>query len=207
MKARSRIIGPLAALSAALCAAAQPAPNQASDRCEAAVAETIGTMRGRAAHEIQFIGAKRTLSPAVGDEEIGVKGEGRYATADGASVPFSYSCAFNAKTGEASGAMFRELGGGARPSAEKAWQPDLANLSPEACESATASALKDKHPQLGRLLFDPQTRQLKPAPNERISLEGRGALQRALGMNAIPFSYRCEFETRSGRLVQVQTSD
>ena len=54
--------------------------------------------------------------------------------------------------------------------------------------------------------LDSETRQLRPAADERIALEGRGALERAPGMNSSPFTYRCEVEPRSGRIVSVQTS-
>ena len=95
-------------------ATAQAAPTDASksaaDACETAVAETVRAARGRDAQEVQFIGAKRALSPTPGDE-TGVKGEGRYRGKAGTSMPFSYSCAFNAKTGGTTGVMFSDKGG------------------------------------------------------------------------------------------------
>lgn len=180
---------------------------KASESCEDAVAETIRTIRGREAREIEFVGGKRTLSPGEGDDTA-VKGAGRYRGAGGGSFPFTYTCSYNPRTGTASGAMFRETG--ARPTAvaeTRPWQPDLTNVSPEACEAATAAALKDKYPRVGRIAFGSDTRRLQPAPNDRIGLEGQGAVQRAPGMNAAPFKYRCEIEPRSGKVVQVTTSD
>jgi len=187
--------------------AAAPAADhdKAGDRCEAAVAETVKRMRGLDAQHVQFVGAKRALSPAADDDETGVKGEGRYRAPNGNSTPFTYSCAFNARTGATSGVMFRETAGG--PNSDEAWQPDLTNVSPDACEAATAVALKDKHPRVGRIAFDSNSRQLRPAPNSHTSLEGKGAVQRAEGMNSVPFSYRCELDTRSGKVVSVQTSE
>ena len=58
-----------------------------------------------------------------------------------------------------------------------------------------------------RIAFGSDSRQLRPAPNEHTSLEGGGAVQRAPGMNAVPFRYRCEIETRSGKVLNVETSD
>jgi hypothetical protein len=55
-------------------------------------------------------------------------------------------------------------------------------------------------------VLDAESRQLKPAADEHIALEGRGAVERAPGMNAVPFTYRCEVEPRSGRIVSVQTA-
>jgi hypothetical protein len=190
---------------AADAAKAADAGKTAGDACENAVAETVRRMRGKDAHEVQFIGAKRALTPAPGDE-LGVKGEGRYRSASGVSVPFTYSCAYNAKTGGTSGALFRETGA-VRAGAEAAWTPDLTHVSPAACETATAAALKDKYPRVGRIVFGSDSRQLRPAPNAHTSLEGKGAVERAPGMGAVPFEYSCEIETRSGKVVSVKTSD
>ena len=182
-------------------------PTKAAERCEDAVADTIRTIRGREAREVEFVGGKRTLQPGEGDETA-VKGAGRYRAAAGGTVPFTYTCTFNTKTGATTGAMFRETGPRPGVVAEtKPWQPDLTNVSPEACEAATAAALKDKYPRVGRIAFGSDTRRLQPAPDERIGLEGQGALQRAPGMNAAPFRYRCEFEPHSGKIVKVTTSD
>jgi hypothetical protein len=196
-----------AALLSLLCAgsatfAAHPDLVQAGDRCESAVADTVRRVRGPQAKEVQFVGAKRALSPN-GEEEMGVKGEGRYWSNSSGSVSFTYSCAFNAKTGGTSGVVFRETAG----VPERSWQPDLSALSPDACESATAAALKDKYPRVGRIAFDSDTRQLRPAPNDHTSLEGQGAIERAPGMHAIPFRYRCEMETNSGKVLSVQTNE
>lgn len=181
----------------------------AGDTCEAAVAETVRRMRGPDAQEVQFIGTKRAISPSPGDE-IGVKGEGRYHSAKdspkAAAVAFTYSCAFNAETHATNGVVFKEVGG-VRPSTEAPWQPDLTQISPEACDAATAAALKEKYPRVGRIAFDGETRKLKPAPNAHASLEGQGAVERAPGMNLIPFSYRCEFNPRNGKLIGVETKD
>jgi hypothetical protein len=198
------------AIALLLCAAGASAAartdlSHAGDRCESAVADTVRRVRGPQAKEVQFIGAKRALTPN-GEEEMGVKGEGRYWSASTGAVPFSYSCAFNAQTGGTSGVMFRETGATAGAT-EAAWQPDLSHLSPDACEAATAVALKDKYPRVGRIAFDSDTRKLRPATDDRTSLEGQGAVERAPGMHSVPFSYRCEVETRSGKVVNVQTSE
>jgi len=153
--------------------AAQPGTGKtAGEACESAVAETVRRMRGRDAQEVRFVGAKRALSPAPHGDETGVKGEGRYRGVTGGAVPFSYSCAFNTKTGATHGVVFKETG--AALAADALWQPDLANLSPEACETATAAALKNKYPRVGRIVFDSASRALRPAPNARTGLEGQG---------------------------------
>jgi len=202
---------PLLGIAALLCFVSAPPAVQAAqqeadaaERCEEAVAETVRRMRGPRAHEVQFVGTKRRLSPTLGDE-TGVKGEGLYRGATG-SVNFTYSCAYNTATGATSGVVFRDFGriaGGT----DAAWQPDLTHISPEACEAATAAALKEKYPRVGRIVFGSDSRRLLPGANDNTSLEGQGAVQRAPGMNAIPFTYRCEFQTRNGEIVSVRTSE
>jgi hypothetical protein len=201
---------PTACLALAAAAVATPVQAQgeaakAADRCEAAVAETVKRMRGRSAQELQFIGAKRNLLPAQ-DDETGVRGEGRYSSKASGTTSFTYSCAYNAKTGTTSGVMFRETGSD-RARAESAWQPDLTFVSPDACEAATAAELKQKYPRVARIAFGSDSRQLRPAPDDHASLEGQGAVQRAPGMQLTPFNYRCEFDPRNGRIVSVQTTN
>lgn len=193
-------------LSSDIVRAALPADaTKAAESCETAVTETIKEMRGRDAQDVQFSKDKRSLTPTTG-EETDVKGAGRYRNASGASMPFTYGCAYNTTTGATSGIVFRDAGG-LRPTEEKPWQPDLVNVSPEACETAVVAALKRKHPRVGRIAFGSDSRQLRPAPAGRSSLEGVGAVQRAPGMNQVQFSYRCEFEPGNGKLVAVQTME
>jgi hypothetical protein len=158
-------------------------------------------MRGREAQDVQFIKARRTLTPST-EDETSLKGEGRYRGASGRTMPFSYGCALNTKTGATSGVVFRELA----VVDDKPFQPDLSNLSVSDCEGAAAASLKSKHPRAGKIVLDAESRQLSPAQDERIALEGRGAVERAPGMNSSPFTYRCEMEPRTGRIVSVRTS-
>jgi len=190
----------IASLLCASCVGAMAqtaAPAQAAERCEAAVAETVKRMRGRDVKDIQFTHASRAVAREPGTEEFGVKGEGRYRSAAGA-VPFTYRCAYNAKTGATSAAMFREAG--AAPPDAAPWQPDLSRISPQACESAAAAILKDKHPRADRIVFDGSSRKLEPVAT-LTALEGSGALTRAPGAPASPFTYRCEYDA-SGKVVR-----
>lgn len=204
MKLRHLLFPPALALCGGMAhAAAPPDAAKAAESCEAAVMETIKDMRGRDAQDVQFQKDRRVLSPTTG-EETDVKGAGRYRSPAGASMPFTYGCAYNAATGATSGVVFRDAGG-LRASEEKAWQPDLTSVSPEACETAVAAALKAKHPRVGRIAFGSDSRQLRPAPAGRSSLEGVGAVEKAPGMNLVPFRYRCEFEPGNAKVVAVQT--
>jgi len=202
MAARKLTLGLLLALlSAAGVAHAQADAAKAGDDCEAAVTESVKRMRGKDAQDVQYLKAKRTVTPST-DDETSLKGEGRYRGAGGRIVPFSYGCALNTKTGATSGVVFRELAA----AEEKPFQPDLTNVSVSDCDSAAVASLMSKHPRAARIVIDTEARQLRPSQDERIALEGRGAVERAPGMNSAPFTYRCELEPRSGRILSVQTS-
>lgn len=182
------------------------APQQAAvEACEEQVSRTVQRDRD-GARQVQFVGAKRTLS-AISDEETGIKGEGRYRSRAGAITPFTYSCVFNPRTGEASGVVFSEAAAAPPPSVIGTASSDAPIASTEACESAVAQALKDKHPRASRIVFGSDTRTLRPAPNARTAMEGEGAVDRAPGMSAMRFSYRCLYDARSGKVERVQTSE
>ena len=61
-------------------------------------------------------------------------------------------------------------------------------------------------PRVARIAMEPDTRRLQPGPDEHLLLLGQGALQRAPGMNAEPFSYTCELNPRTGQVLAVRTS-
>lgn len=209
----------LAALGLALVAGvqAQPAVEAASsatpmradnaralERCEASVVETLRKNRGPDAQDVQFVPAQRVMAAAE-DGEISVKGAGRYR-GRGAGNGFSFSCSFSTKTGLTSGVVLREAGGGPGGRGEAAWNPDLSRISPEACESAVAQLLKRKHPRVAQIAMEPDTRRLQPGADGHVVLIGQGAVQRAPGMNAVPFSYSCEVDPRNGRVLEVNSS-
>ncbi|MCW5634860.1 MAG: hypothetical protein KIT17_16115 [Rubrivivax sp.] len=191
------------ALDTASAPAAAPRAEQARalERCEASVTETLRKLRGNDADSVQFVAAQRAVTVAE-DGEMGVRGAGRYRGRSGGGTSFTFTCSYSTKTGLASGVLLRESGG---PGPE-AWQPDLSRISPDACESAVAQLLTEKHPRVARIALEPDTRRLQPGPDHHVLLLGQGAVQRAAGMNAVPFSYACELDPRNGRVVGVKTS-
>lgn len=201
-----RLLPALALVLPCAAALAQATPDDkrktAAEACEAAVAETIRDMRGRAAaQEIEFIASRRVALPKSA-EETAFRGEGRYRGGRGSMRPFTYSCAYDGSAGTTSGVVFRETGV-ATAAVEKPWEPDLTRLSPEACEAAAATSVTGRYPQAGRISFLSDTRKLKPAPNRQTALEGDGLVERAPGMNPIRFTYRCEIDAR-GKVTAVQ---
>jgi hypothetical protein len=103
--------------------------------------------------------------------------------------------------------VFSETGVNRTQAVEKPWQPDIVNLSTEACEAGVAAALKSKHPRVGRIAFGSDSRQLRPSANGGTRLEGQGGVERALGMSSIPFSYRCEYDTRTSKFLSAQVNE
>ncbi|MGE5864793.1 MAG: hypothetical protein ACM32J_06815, partial [Rhizobacter sp.] len=77
---------------------AQSGAESAGERCEEAVIDTVRTMRGDDARQVQFVRARRNVLPAVGDETE-VKGEGSYRGDSGPARPFTYSCRYDLKAG------------------------------------------------------------------------------------------------------------
>ncbi|MBA3598993.1 MAG: hypothetical protein H0W40_16690 [Methylibium sp.] len=208
MKTMLRFTGLAGLLFASCTAAAATAPlggDTAAVACEAAAADTLRDMRGKAAHEVQFVAAKRVVPPTAGDN-VTLAGQGQYRARAGAAQAFNYTCSYDVQTGKASGVVLRENEAPAA-AAEKPWEPDLTHVSPEACEAAAAAALKDQYPPAGAIRFQSDSRSLRRASNARTSLEGQGSLERVVGMNPAPFTYRCVFEASSGKVVSVQTRD
>jgi hypothetical protein len=189
------------AVLAGLSTAARAAPAEAGERCEAAVAEAIREARGKGVEDVKFDTARRVLTSG-DNEEIGVKGEGHYRSRAG-SAAFSYSCAFSGRSGRTSGVLFRETGAGAASN----WQPDLVNLNPRACETAVAALLKERHPRVTGIQFEADSRRLRAAEEGRTAMEGGGRLQRAPGMAAQGFNYRCDFERGSQNVAKVDATD
>lgn len=177
-------------------------PTQA---CEAAVTTAIQRSRGAGATQVQFVVPKRAARPVSAASEAvqdSVQGEGHYQ-GSGGRMPFTYSCALDTQTHEATGVIFKETDEPARH-AEKPWQADLAHLSPEVCDSGAARAVKDKYPRAVNVVLSSQSRQLSAAPNNHTYLHGQGHMERAEGMAPSAFTYRCELDTASGKLLGVQ---
>jgi hypothetical protein len=197
----------IALLATSAAAAAQPVDVDAAARCEADVQAVLERQHGSALRAVRYDAAARVLSRGDGSgDDASLRGAGRYTLAAGGAA-FQYSCAVNLRTGETSGTVVRDAGAeAARARRERAWEPDIAKVSPADCESATAVLLTERHPRIAKIVFDPDTRRLEPADDGRIGLLGQGAMQRAAGMLAQPFRFRCEFDGRSGRVVAVQAT-
>lgn len=194
-----------AAASAPSASAARVQPTVApAQACQAAVVDSLRKNRGKDAADVQFSTGAR-ISQTPGSDEAAVKGEGRYKLA-GRVQRFSYGCSVNLATGATPGAVIQETGSSAAVADVAAFEPDLSKLSPADCESAIALNLKRRYPRVGQITLDGESRRLSPGVDQRIVLDGRGAMRPAPGMLAVPIAYRCEIDPRSGRVLAVQAN-
>jgi len=192
----------LAAVAGPADDAATSGGKSAAQGCESAVTAAIHKARGKGVQQVLFVAPKRAVPHAVPPEAT-ISGEGRYQGA-GAAMPFTYSCTLDPQTHETTGVIFKETGEPVR-AAEKPWQADLTNLSPEVCEAGVATAIKDKYPRAVNVVLSSKSRQLKPAPGGHTYMHGQGSVDRAPGMNTSAFTYRCELESVSGKFISAQT--
>jgi len=168
-------------------------------------------MRG-AVDEVGFAGLPSVQAGTSNEDEFNFKGSGRYRIKPGTAREFSYSCTYNTQSGVVTGVVLREAAAGDAAGARavaiaKPVEPDLSHVSPQACESAAAVALQRRHPKVERISFNTELRQLKQDSLAHGDLQGQGTAVHLPGHPSSHFSYQCEFDPRSGRVIAVQTSD
>jgi hypothetical protein len=194
------------ALACATGAAAAQSGGAATAACERATRDTLRPARGPAP-EVSF-NAPPVVVPGSADANgVVLRGAGRVRNADGGRS-FTYSCTFDSRSGEVAGVVVRDAAverGAAR--AVAAAEPDLANVSPAACESAAASALKQRWPNVSRIAFNPATRALQQSSSDSADLRGQGTAMPLPGAPATHFSYRCAIDPRSGRVLATTVDD
>jgi hypothetical protein len=199
---------------AALAAPATPVKPAASDgiaACEKAAQDALRDTRGTV-DELAFAGTP-SRQPGAGDQdEFTLKGSGRYRVKAGTARAFSYSCTYNTRTSVVAGVVLRDAMAGdasaPRPAAPaKAVEPDLSRVSPEACESAAALALRKRNPRVEHISFNSELRQLQQDALGRGHLQGQGTAVRMPGDPSTHFTYMCDFDPRTGRVLAVQTTD
>jgi hypothetical protein len=174
--------------------------------CERATRDTLRPARGPAP-EVSF-NAPPVVVPGSADANgIVLRGAGRVRNANGTARSFSYSCNFDSRNGEVSGVVVRDAAPERSAVRPADIEPDLANLSPAACESAAAAALKQRWPNVSRIAFNPATRSLRQASADSADLSGQGTALPLPGAPATHFSYRCAIDPRSGRVLATRVDD
>lgn len=202
------VAGHALAQPAAAPAGARPAPNaDAIAACERATRGTVGPTRGPAV-DVSFT-APPTLVPGPTDSvEIVLRGSGRARSA-GTTRSFSYSCSFDTRSGEVSGVVVRDApaGGTAQTAAAQSVDPDLSNVSPQACESAAAAALKRRWPTVSRIAFSGDTRAMEQDSAGNAALRGQGTAHPAPNSPSTHFTYTCAIDPRSGRVLATRITN
>jgi hypothetical protein len=176
----------------------------ATEACEKAVRDTLAGARGPAP-EVSF-NAPPVAAPGPADaaEQV-LRGSGRVR--NGRS--FTYSCNFDARKGEAAGVVLRDASPASQraPATAASVEPDLSRISPAACESAAATALQRRWPNVSRIAFSGDTRSLQQDSSGQADLRGQGTAQPVPGAPSTHFSYRCTIDARSGRITAARVDD
>ncbi len=156
--------------------------------------------------EVRFLNAptvQRTLS---NDGLIVLNGEGQWRDAT-AVRKFSYRCNLDPSSPEAVGVVIRQMA--TQPTAQLAAppviEPDLSHVSPAACESSAAVALKKRWPRVSKITFDTATRSLTQQSASRAELRGQGRAQPAPESQVlVHFGFDCTIDPRDGRVIGMQ---
>ncbi len=177
-------------------------------RCERAVRQALPPNAAAAAAELRFAAAPSVQRPLPDDGRIVLQGEGKWR--DAATVrAFRYSCKLDAQGGEAIGVVIRQLAPApdapAKP--QPILEPDLSHLSPAACESSAAAALKRRWPQVSQISFDIETRRLTQQSDSRAELQGQGRAQASpASPTLVHFGFDCTVDPRDGRVIGMRLS-
>jgi hypothetical protein len=198
---------PAASPPAARASNGLPSAN-AVQACELAVRSTLRNARGAAA-EVSFNAPPAAAPGAADGGEMLLRGAGR-AKSGGNARTFTYSCNYDTKSDSVAGVVLRD----AAPSGDRAAavaapvrtvEPDLSQISPAACESAAASALKRRWPNVGRIAFNADTRSLIQDSAGTAKLEGQGTAQPQIGSDVSShFRYQCALDAASGRVLALR---
>jgi hypothetical protein len=105
--------------------------------------------------------------------------------------------------------VLRDVGGeGAQAApAVRSVEPDLSNVSPTACESAAAAALKQRWPTVSRIAFNADTRAMEQDSLGNAALRGQGTAQPAPNAPSTHFTYTCAVDPRSGRVLATRIAN
>lgn len=201
---------PLAAVAAEPAAPAQAAPaatasaDEAAAACERAVRQAL-PQAARAA-DVAFNAAPIVDATASGDDVVVLRGAGRWRAPDG-TRSFSYRCNVDPRQPDSVGVVMRDTTPArAAAAVPRETDPDLSHLSPEACESSVAAALKRRWPGVTQVSFDGRTRRLRQTAPDRLELRGQGRAVPATGMPTTIFQFECDIDPRDGRVSAARVS-
>lgn len=195
----------LAAAAGVAMAAPAPPSTAATTACEGATSATLRETRGAAA-TASFTGPASLVPGAADAGDITLRGAGQVRTPSGAR-PFSYSCTFDTRAGAVTGVVVREASTRESAPVARDIEPDLSQISPTACESAAAGALKRRWPGVSHISFNADTRQLSQMAGGSATLRGQGTATPSVRAPATHFGYDCTIDPRNGRVTGMRVAD
>lgn len=181
-------------------ASAAQATADALAACERAARQSLTAGTGNSVADLKFTGAPS--EPPGSDPQMVLRGSASWRSASGPRR-FDFICNVDLRTPEAVGLVIRDTTPAPPESAtaRAAVEPDLSNVSPTACESSAAAALKKRWPRVSEISFDTATRTLSQESATQAELRGQGRALPAPGAPATHFSFDCQFDPRNGRVL------
>lgn len=177
---------------------------EARAQCERAVRQALAPGAGPATDVRLAIAPPAARATAAQDGAIVLQGEGQWR--DGATPRhFKFSCNLDPHGGDAVGVVIRQST--PPPPPLPTTEPDLTHLSPAACESSAALALKQRWPRVAQISFDTATRSLSQHSATRAELRGQGRAQPVPESPAlVHFGFECGVDLRDGRVLDMHLS-
>jgi hypothetical protein len=208
----SRLALPFAAISLMACAqfalAQTPAGKPdatsiaAAEACEQAARQALVGNAVRPG-DVTFAAPPIVQTNLSNDSQVVLRGVARLQGAGGLRS-ISYSCNVDPRTSEMLGVVTRDTTPVAVAAAPA--EPNLSELSPAACESSAAEALKQRWPRVSEITFDTATRTFKQQSNSQAELHGSGRAVPAPRSPSTFFGFDCEIDPRDGRVLHTSLS-
>lgn len=199
------------------CALAQVAGGRSAPVTTAASAEAVASCeratrqslapQGTEAADVRFAGTPIVQAGLSDDGQIVLQGAGSWRAASG-ERSFIYRCNVVVRTAKAVGVVIRDSTPNPpqAAAARQGIEPDLSYLSPTACESSAATALKQRWPRVSQISFDTATRTLLQESASKAELRGRGLALPEPGAPSTHFGFDCEIDPRDGRVIVTRIS-
>jgi len=185
--------------------AAKPTNADAVAACERAARQSLAPQSANPP-EVKFTSGPTVQPGLSNDSQLVLQGAATWRAASG-QRSFSFSCNVDLRNPESVGLVMRDsTPATAEAAPARKIDPDLSFLSPAACESSAAAALKQRWPRVSQISFDSGTRTLSQESATKAQLHGQG---RALpAPDAVPtlFGFDCEVDPRNGQVIATRIS-
>lgn len=169
-------------------------------QCERAVRQVL-VPSTRATADVRLSTAPAVVPSLSNNRQVVLHGEGQWGDA-AAMRKFTYNCNIDSHSGEAVGVVIRQAAAPPAAAEPQPIDPDLGHLSPAACESIAAEALKKRWPQVSKISFDTETRRLTQQSASHAELRGQGRAQTAPeSQSLVHFGFDCEIDPRDGKVI------